>query len=84
MGAEELEDGEFEPFFSSVEGKLSGKTIALFGSYGWGDGEWMRNWTERCKNAGATVVGGEGLIANETPSDDDLANCKALGESLVK
>ena len=84
MGAEELEDGEFEPFFSSVEGKLSGKTIALFGSYGWGDGEWMRNWTERCKNAGATVVGGEGLSANETPSDDDLANCKALGESLVK
>ncbi len=84
MGAEELEDGEFEPFFSSVEGKLSGKTIALFGSYGWGDGEWMRNWTDRCKNAGATVVGGEGLIANETPSDDDLANCKALGESLVK
>lgn len=84
MGAEELEDGEFEPFFSSVEGKLSGKTIALFGSYGWGDGEWMRNWTERCKNAGATVVGGEGLIANENPSDDDLANCKALGESLVK
>ena len=84
MGAEELEDGEFEPFFSSVEGKLSGKTIALFGSYGWGDGEWMRNWTERCKNAGATVVGGEGLIANETPSDDDLASCKALGESLVK
>ena len=64
MGAEELEDGEFEPFFSSVEGKLSGKTIALFGSYGWGDGEWMRNWTDRCKNAGATVVGGEGLIAN--------------------
>lgn len=84
MGTEELEDGEFEPFFSSVEGKLSGKTIALFGSYGWGDGEWMRNWTDRCKNAGATVVGGEGLIANETPSDDDLANCKALGESLVK
>ena len=84
MGAEELEDGEFEPFFSSVEGKLSGKTIALFGSYGWGDGEWMRNWTDRCKNAGATVVGGEGLIANETPSDDDLANFKALGESLVK
>ena len=84
MGAEELEDGEFEPFFSSVEGQLSGKRIALFGSYGWGDGEWMRNWTDRCKNAGATVVGGEGLIANETPSDDDLANCKALGESLVK
>ena len=84
MGAEQLEDSEFEPMFNDCESKLSGKKIALFGSYGWGDGEWMRNWTDRCKNAGAVVVGGEGLIANETPSDDDLANCKALGESLVK
>ena len=52
MGAEELEDSEFEPMFSDCEGKLGGKKIALFGSYGWGDGEWMRNWVERMKNAG--------------------------------
>lgn len=58
MGAEELEDSEFEPFFSSVVDKLSGKKVALFGSYGWGDGEWMRNWTEQVKGAGAEVVNG--------------------------
>ena len=84
MGAEELEDSEFEPFFSGVVDKLSGKKVALFGSYGWGDGEWMRNWTEQVKGAGAEVVNGEGLIANEAPSDDDLENCRILGQALVK
>ena len=84
MGAEVLEEDEFEPFFTGVEGQLSGKTIALFGSYGWGDGEWMRNWVDRCIAAGAVVIDGEGLIANETPSDDDLAACKALGEKLAQ
>ena len=84
MGAEELEDSEFEPFFSGVVDKLSGKRVALFGSYGWGDGEWMRNWTEQVKGAGAEVVNGEGLIANEAPSDDDLENCRSLGQALVK
>ena len=84
MGAEVLEEDEFEPFFTGVEGQLSGKTIALFGSYGWGDGEWMRNWVDRCNAAGAVVIDGEGLIANETPSDDDLAACKALGEKLAQ
>lgn len=84
MGAEVLEEDEFEPFFTGVEGLLSGKTIALFGSYGWGDGEWMRNWVDRCNAAGAVVIDGEGLIANETPSDDDLAACKTLGEKLAQ
>lgn len=84
MGAEELEESEFEPFFAGIEGLLAGKTIALFGSYGWGDGEWMRNWVERAKNAGATVCGDEGLIVNETPSADDIADCRALGEKLIK
>ncbi len=84
MGAEVLEEDEFEPFFTGVEGQLSGKTIALFGSYGWGDGEWMRNWVDRCNAAGAVVIDGEGLIANETPSDDDLAACKTLGEKLAQ
>ena len=82
MGAEELEDGEFEPFFSSVEGKLSGKTIALFGSYGWGDGEWMRNWAETCKDDGA-VMACDFVICNEAPDDDALDDCKALGEALT-
>ena len=84
MGAEVLEDDEFEPFFTSLEGSISGKTIALFGSYGWGDGEWMRNWEERVKEDGAVLIGDEGLIVNETPSDDDLAKCREFGENLIK
>jgi flavodoxin short chain len=84
MGSEVLEESEFDPFFESVESKLKGKTIALFGSYGWGDGEWMRNWVERATAAGATVVGGEGLIVNDAPDDDALEKCKELGETLIK
>lgn len=83
MGAEELEEGEFEPFFADIESSLSGKKVALFGSYGWGDGEWMRNWQERVTGDGAELVGGEGLIVNETPTDDDLANCRELGKKLA-
>lgn len=83
MGAEELEEAEFEPFFSGIESQLSGKKVALFGSYGWGDGEWMRNWQERVTGDGAELVGGEGLIVNETPTDDDLANCRELGKKLA-
>lgn len=84
MGAEELEESEFAPFFDSIEGNLNGKTIGLFGSYGWGDGEWMRNWVSRCKEAGAVIVTDEGLIINETPSDDDLNTCKEFGKKLAE
>ncbi|MBR3629214.1 MAG: flavodoxin [Oscillospiraceae bacterium] len=83
MGAEVLEEDEFEPFFTGIEGALSGKKVLLFGSYGWGDGEWMRNWEERTKAAGAALVGDAGYIVNEAPSDDDLAKLKALGAALV-
>ena len=83
MGAEELEDGEFEPFFSSVEGKLSGKTIALFGSYGWGDGEWMRTWEENCVDAGC-VFAADYVICNEAPDDDAISACNALGAALAE
>ena len=81
MGAEELDDTEFEPMFSSVEGAIAHKKIALFGSYGWGDGQWMRDWVDRCKASGINLIN-EGLIANESPNDADVANCKALGASL--
>lgn len=84
MGAEELEEGEFEPFFAGIEGALSGKTIALFGSYGWGDGEWMRAWVDRTAAAGASVLDGEGLMANEAPSEVDLAKCRELGKRLAQ
>lgn len=83
MGAEVLEEGEMEPFVSELEGSVSGKIIALFGSYDWGDGQWMRDWTERMEGAGAKVLNGEGLICNLTPDDDALAECKALGEQLA-
>ena len=81
MGAEELEDSEFEPMFSDCEGKLGGKKIALFGSYGWGDGEWMRIWEETCKADGA-VLACESVLANEAPDDEAVAACQALGKAL--
>lgn len=84
MGAEVLEEDEFEPFFSAIESSLSGKKAVLFGSYGWGDGEWMRNWEDRVKADGAVLVGGEGVIANETPSDEDLEKCRQLGKALAE
>ncbi len=84
MGAENLEESEFEPFFAENEDKLSGKKVALFGSYGWGDGEWMREWAERVKNDGAVLVNDEGFIVNEAPDDAALADCKALGAKLAE
>lgn len=84
MGAEVLEETEFEPFFIGIEGQLSGKKVALFGSYGWGDGEWMRNWEEQVKADGAVIVNGEGLIVNETPDDVALERCRELGRVLAK
>lgn len=83
MGAEVLEEGEMEPFVTEVEAFASGKKIGLFGSYSWGDGQWMRDWEDRMKAAGATVVGGEGVICQETPDDEALENCKALGKELA-
>ncbi len=83
MGAEVLEEAEMEPFVSEVEKFAAGKTIALFGSYGWGDGEWMRDWTDRMTNAGAAVLNGEGLICQETPDEGTLAECRAFGRTLA-
>ena len=72
MGAEELEESE-----------IDGKNVALFGSYGWGDGEWMRSWEERVISAGAKLVGGEGLMANEAPDEDALEKCRELGKTAA-
>ena len=83
MGDEVLEESEMEPFVESVEGFVSGKTVALFGSYDWGDGQWMRDWSERMTGAGATVVGGEGLICNLEPDDEGIAACEELGKKLA-
>ena len=83
MGSEVLEEVDFQPMFDSCKNRLGGTSVALFGSYGWGDGQWMRDWEERCKAAGAAVVGGEGVICQETPDDDAIASCRALGRALA-
>lgn len=82
MGDEVLEESEFEPMSSDVEGALSGKKLALFGSYGWGDGQWMRDWEDRCKAAGANLVT-DSVTANDAPDDDAVAACKELGAALA-
>lgn len=83
MGDEVLEESEFEPMFESCENSLSGKQIALFGSYGWGDGEWMRSWEKDCADARLNLVC-ESVICTETPDDAALEACRALGKALVE
>ena len=83
MGSEQLEESEFEPMFTACEGRLSGKNIALFGSYGWGDGEWMRTWEQDCRGANISLVC-ESVICCETPGDIELEACRELGRELVK
>lgn len=82
MGAEQLEESEFEPMFQSCEPELSEKKIALFGSYGWGDGEWMRSWEQTCREDGA-VLACDSVICNDAPDEEAQAACAALGKSLA-
>lgn len=82
MGAEVLEESEFEPFFSQLEGRLSGRDVALFGSYGWGDGEWMRSWEATAKSYGAHLER-EGVICADAPDTAAKAACEALGKALA-
>ena len=83
MGAEVLEEAEMEPFVTEIEAFVSGKKIGLFGSYGWGDGQWMRDWAQRAQDDGAQLFSEEGLICNETPDDDVQAACRKLGADLA-
>ena len=83
MGSEALEDGEFEPLFNEIKGQLAGKKVGLFGSYGWGDGEWMRTWEDDCAGAGISLAA-ESVICNDAPDDEALEACRALGETLAK
>ena len=83
MGVESLEDGEFEPMFQACESGLAGKKLALFGSYGWGDGEWMRNWEDQCRGDGAELVC-ESVICMEAPDDEAAENCRRLGAALAE
>ena len=83
MGAEVLEESEMEPFVCEVEAIASGKTIGLFGSYGWGDGQWMRDWCARCESANANLYEEEGLTVNEAPDADAQEVCRQLGRKLA-
>lgn len=82
MGCEQLEDTEFEPMFDSCKNKLKGKKIALFGSYGWGDGEWMQTWENDCKSFGADLVC-DSVICNDATDDEAVAKCENLGKALA-
>ena len=82
MGAEVLEESEFDPMFTEVESALSGKKIALFGSYGWGDGQWMRDWEDRCTADGAQLAT-ESVTANNAPGEVELDACKSMGAALA-
>ncbi|MDR3264852.1 MAG: flavodoxin [Synergistaceae bacterium] len=82
MGVETIEEGEMEPFFTEAAPSLSGKKVALFGSYGWGDGEWLRSWADRVRDAGGQLMD-EGLAVHETPDADAEARCVAWGEKLA-
>lgn len=82
-GDEQLDDSVMEDFVESLSGKVEGKTVVLFGSHDWGDGEWMRKWTEQMQSYGATVLGGEGIIANLEPDDDAKARLAEAGKTLA-
>lgn len=84
MGAEELEETEMEPFISELEKYVEGKRIALFGSYGWGDGEWMLNWEERLKKAGATIIEEHGIIVMGEPDNETNEKLKELGKKMAE
>ena len=83
MGSEVLEEMEFQPMFDACKNCLGGKAVALFGSYGWGDGEWMRTWEENCVDAGC-VFAADYVICNEAPDDDAISACNALGAALAE
>lgn len=82
MGDEELDESKFQPVYDSIKDSLAGKKVALFGSYGWGDGEWMRKWESDIQAAGVTLAA-DSVIANEAPDDEALAKCRSLGASIA-
>ena len=82
MGSEVLEEMEFQPMFDSIRNQLGGKSVGLFGSYGWGDGEWMRTWEDNCKSAGVNLAA-DSVICQEAPDDEAEAACRALGAALA-
>lgn len=83
MGDEVLEEDEFEPFYEGIEGDLKDKKVALFGSYDWGDGQWMREWEDRVRSVGGNLYEA-GLIINLEPDEDGIKACKEFGASFCE
>lgn len=83
MGDEQLEESEMEPFMESIESEIKGKKVALFGSYGWGDGQWMRSWVEKIEDLGGNLIN-DGLIINYEPDEDGKNQCIELGKEIIK
>ena len=81
MGAEVLEEMEFQPMYDACKRSLGGKRVALFGSYGWGGGEWMNTWEDDCKSLGANLIF-DSIICNDAPDDEALSKCEKLGKAL--
>ena len=82
MGVKELEDSEVIPFIDNNVALMQGKKMALFGSYGWGTGEWMDAWKEQMASLGANLVT-EPLIVNEFTDGQDEAICNGYGKKIV-
>ena len=82
MGDEVLEETIFQPMWDDVKIGLAGKKVALFGSYGWGDGQWMRDWEADAANNGVTLAC-DSVICNEAPDDEANAALEALAKALA-
>lgn len=82
MGDEQLEESEMEPFIESISEAVKGKGVVLFGSYGWGSGDWMDNWQEQMEGFGANLVE-ESLMINNEPDDEGIKQCEKLGEKIA-
>ncbi|AKN32578.1 flavodoxin [Clostridium carboxidivorans P7] len=82
-GSEELDESEMEPFVKSLEGNIQGKKVALFGSWGWGNGEWMTEWEKRMESYGAILIS-EGLTVQESPEGDDEGKCRDFGKLIAE
>ena len=81
MGDEVLEESEFEPFIEEISSKISGKKVALFGSYGWGDGQWMRDFEERMINYGCTIIDSPLIIQNDPDGSEE--ECIDFGKKIA-
>lgn len=83
MGEEQLEETIMEPFMEELDSMISGKNVGLFGSYGWGNEEWMRDWEDRIQSDGAVLVNGEGVACNGAPDGETEEALKELGRALA-